>query len=383
MSEKIHILHVSKSSGGVGTYTRRLVNALDRNRYKFTVVCLAEGCEKMADDLSRLEGVDAIAIPMSDGIEPFSDVSICFKLAKIIRENKFDLIHAHTSKPGFFARLANIGTSIPVIYRPASFAFHENAPRLQANVYAVLERFAARYLTEKIVAVCNGERELARQYSVGTDDQFVVIHTGIDIQPFDLPVDRDELRKGFGIPSNVYVLGTVARLSEQKAPEDFVKAAAIAHANLPDLHFLWVGDGPLEDSARSLVSSLGLAEVFHFAGHQTEIPKMLKLMDCFVLSSHWEGFSIAVLESMAAGLPVISTLVTGAAEAVIDGETGLLVEIGDVDGLAQAMEKMIKTPGLLKSMSIAARKRAENVFPYSKMLLKIEDLYSKVLSLEN
>lgn len=152
MKEKIHILHVSKSSGGVGTYTQRLVAALDKERYRFTVVCLAEGCERMAEDLSKLDGVNALAIPMADGLAPFSDLAICFKLAKIIRSDKFDLIHAHTSKPGFFARLANIGTRIPVIYMPANFAFHENSPRLQAVVYAALERLAARYLTNKIAA---------------------------------------------------------------------------------------------------------------------------------------------------------------------------------------------------------------------------------------
>ena len=374
IDDRIHILQVAKSSGGVGMYTRRLVKAFDKSRYRFTVVCLAEGSDIMAADLNKIEGVKAISIPMKDGIEPFSDILICFRLAKLIRSEKFDLIHAHTSKPGFFARLAAIGTGIPVVYRPANFAFHENAPRFQAVFYAFLERMAAR-ITDRIITVSNGERELARRYSVGRDDQFITIHTGIDLHPFEISVDRAKVREGYGIPADVRLTGIVARFTEAKAPADFIHAAALVHARYPQAHFLWVGDGPLEHEARSLVQSLGLQDVFHFAGYQDNIPAILISLDYFLLSSHWEGFSIAILEAMAAGLPVIATRVTGADEAIVDGETGILVNVGDVNGLADAVCKLIEDVDFAKSMGVAARKRAESEFPYAKMLDRIEKLY--------
>ena len=377
MTDKIHVFQITKTLGGVGMYVRRLVSAMDKSRYRFTVVFLAEGSEEMAADVNKIEGVNAISIPMKDYIDPFSDILICLKIAKILRSEKFDIIHSHTSKPGFFARLAAIGLDIPVIYRPASFAFHENAPRSQAVFYAFLERLAARYLTKRIQLVCNGERELARQYSVGSDDQFVVIHTGIDLHPFEIPVNRADVRAEFNIPPDVRLMGTVARLVEQKAPSDFIRAAALVHARYPEAHFLWVGDGPLENDARALVQLLGLPDVFHFAGarNNREIPAILLSLDFFVLSSHWEGFSIAVLEAMAAGLPVVAPRVTGAAEAIVDGETGLLVEIGDVDGLADAMSKLVGDVNLTERMGVSARKRAESEFPYAKMLDRIENLY--------
>ena len=374
IDDRIHILQVAKSSGGVGMYTRRLVKAFDKSRYRFTVVCLAEDSDIMAADLNKIEGVKAISIPMKDGIEPFSDILICFRLAKLIRSEKFDLIHAHTSKPGFFARLAAIGTGIPVVYRPANFAFHENAPRFQAVFYAFLERMAAR-ITDRIITVSNGERELARRYSVGRDDQFITIHTGIDLHPFEISVDRAKVREGYGIPADVRLTGIVARFTEAKAPADFIHAAALVHARYPQAHFLWVGDGPLEHEARSLVQSLGLQDVFHFAGYQDNIPAILISLDYFLLSSHWEGFSIAILEAMAAGLPVIATRVTGADEAIVDGETGILVNVGDVNGLADAVCKLIEDVDFAKSMGVAARKRAESEFPYAKMLDRIEKLY--------
>jgi glycosyltransferase involved in cell wall biosynthesis len=381
MTDKIHVFQITKTLGGVGTYVHRLVSALDKSRYRFTVVLLAEGSDKMAAELNKIEGVNAISIPMKDQIDPLADILICLKIAKILRSDNFDIIHAHTSKPGFLARLAAIGLDIPVIYRPASFAFHENARRSQAIFYAFLERFAARYLTKKIQLVCNGERELARQYSVGNDEQFVIIHTGIELHPYEIPLNCVDVRAEFNIPPDIRLVGTVARLVEQKAPSDFIHAAALVHIRYPEAHFLWVGDGPLENEARILVQSLGLQGVFHFAGARinSEIAGILSSLDFFVLSSHWEGFSIAVLEAMAAGLAVVATRVTGAEEAIVDGETGLLVDIGDIQALGEAMSNLVGDVNLAERMGMAARKRAEREFPYAKMLNRVEKMYQDLI----
>lgn len=379
MEKKINVLHVTKSSGGVGVYTKRIVSAFDKSRFRFTVVCLAEGADELAAELNVIENVDALSIPMDDGVNVISDILICWKLIKIIRGNKFDLIHAHSSKPGFFARLASFGTKIPTIYEPASFAFHENSPKFQALFYAVLERFAAKYLTDRIVLVCNGERRLARQYSVGTDEQFITIYTGIDIAEFSPLIDRSVVRKDLGIDLDVKLIGTVARLSEQKAPSDFIYAAALVHESEPDIHFLWVGDGPLESESRELVQTLGLQDHFHFAGFRSDIPNVLSSFDCFVLSSHWEGFSLAVLEAMATGLPIVATRVTGADEAIVDGQNGFLVEIGDINGIAAAIKKIADDNQLALDMGALSRKYAEDKFPFERMISELDKLYMELV----
>ncbi|MFZ1042464.1 MAG: glycosyltransferase family 4 protein [Anaerolineales bacterium] len=378
VDKRIRLFQVAKSTGGVGMYTRRLVKALDKERFQITVACLAEGAEQMALEMSQIPGVQSISIPMKDSIEPFSDFRVCLKLSSIIRGSHFDLIHAHTSKPGFFARLAAKGTGIPVIYQPANFAFHEGVSKAEAIFYAALERMAARYLTNRIIAVCDGERELARRYAVGRDDQFVTIHTGIDLEPFGQLMDRSEVRASLGIPPNASLVGTVARLTEAKAPADFIRAAAQIHSHLPAVHFVWVGDGALEAESRQLVESLGLETVFHFAGYREDIPAILKSFDCFVLSSHWEGFPLAVLEGMAAGLPVVATRVMGTPEAVCDEETGILTPIGDPKALATAIEMIVGNPTLADAFGKAGRARVETMFSYSKMVARIEALYEEV-----
>lgn len=381
MSNPIKLLQVAKSSGGVGIYTRRLVKALDRERYQITVVCLAEGADELAADLSQLKNVEAISLPMKDQIDPLTDFFVYSRLFRIIRRGRFDLIHAHTSKPGFLTRVAAIGTGIPVIYQPANFAFHDGVSKKQAAFYSVLERLAARHLTKKIIALCDGERELARRYSVGADDQFITIHTGIELTPFNRQFDRSAVRASLGIDADVQLVGTVARLTEAKAPADFIRAAALVNQTNPSAHFLWVGDGALMDESLALVKSLGLENVFHFAGFRSDIPDVLNALDVFVLSSHWEGFPLALLEAMAARLPVISTRVMGATEAVLDGETGFLVPIGDVPSLAEAINKLIGSSQQARMFGERGRLRVETDFPYSKMVARIEDLYETIYRL--
>ncbi len=382
--DRIHVFEVSKSTGGVGSYTRRLVKALDKEHFKVTVACLSNGAEQMAAELSQIPGVNAFSFPMAAyHIDPFSDIRVLFKLAQLIRREQFDVIHAHTSKPGFLARIAAFGTGIPVIYRPANFSFDDSVPKLRAYFYSLLERFAARFLTSRIITVSKGERDLARRYHVGKDSQFVMISTGIDLNQFAAPVDAKLKRISLGVPVDVPLIGTVSRITKDKGPFDFVEAASLVHVQFPNVHFLWVGDGPLEEMVKSRVHLLNLNGVFHFVGLRHDIPEILKIMDCFVLSSHSEALSIAMLEAMASGLPVVTTMVPGADEAIKNGETGFLVPIGGIKELAGAIFQLLKDPVRAQRMGKSARDCIESNFSLSKMVSATEHLYESVLEEKN
>jgi glycosyltransferase involved in cell wall biosynthesis len=379
MMASLRVLQVSKSTGGVGQYLRWLVNGLDKERFEVTAVCLSEGSEKLACELSQIEGVRALSLQMDRyKINPLGDARVWLRLRRLIRQERFDLIHAHTSKPGFLARTAAIGSGIPAIYRPAGFAFHDGAARWKARLYAAVERFTARFFTRRIVTVCNEERELAKRYRVGSDEQLVTIHTGIDLSQFDRQYDRDGTRRSLGVPEEGFLFGTVGRLSRQKAPSDFVRAAAMVHEKQPGVHFVWVGDGELQAETEALVRSLGLEAVFHFAGLRRDIPAVLQALDCFVLASHWEGFSLSVLEAMAAGLPVVMNRVSGAAEAVHNGETGLIVPVGDVQALAGALLNIASDMEHAIALGQAGRLRLEQHFTQERMIADIQALYEQV-----
>jgi glycosyltransferase involved in cell wall biosynthesis len=378
-SDLIHVFQVAKSTGGIGEYIRWIVGGLDKRRFRLTVACLSDGGPELAAELSRLSGVYAFSLGMTRfKIDPLSDSRVFFQLARIIRRERFDLIHAHVSKPGFLVRLAAAGTDVPVVYSPHCFAFHDGVSRGEALFYAALERFAARFLTARIINVSDAERALARRYGVGRDEQFTTIHSGIDPRPFEAPVDIAAQRASLGAPAEAPLVGIVARLSPPKAPLDFVGAAAQVHAHRPDVHFVWVGSGPLEAQTRQAVAESGLTDVFHFAGHRRDVPPVMRALTCFALSSHWEGFPLTVLEAMAAGIPVVATRVMGIPEAVSHGETGLLVPPRNPAALALALLDLLGDPMRLREFGANGRKRVAREFSREAMIARLERVYEEV-----
>lgn len=374
----LRILQVSKSTGGVGQYVRSLVNGLDKQSFEITAVCLSQDGDKLATELSQIEGVHAVSLQMDRyKINPLSDLKVWWMLFQLIRRGNYDLIHAHTSKPGFLARMAAALTRSRVLYSPHGFSFHSGVALWKARFYALLERIAAKLWTTRIIALCTDEKELALRFHVGSEDQFVTLYTGIELDRFNGNYNHKAIRQSLGVPADSFLFGTVGRLSKQKAPADFVNAAALVHANYPEIHFVWIGNGELKAETESLVRTMRLEGVFHFAGLRHDIPAVLHAMDCFVLSSHWEGFSLSVLEAMAAGRPVVMSQVSGAAEAVINGQTGLIVPIGDVKALAGAMEFMVSDPEKAMLMGKSGRIHAERNFTLTRMISDLQKLYEE------
>lgn len=375
----LRVLEIAKSTGGVGEYMRWLANGIDKQRFQLTVACLSEGGSALAAELGAIEGVKAFSVAMNRyKIDPFSDSRALFALARMIRRERFDLIHVHASKPGYLGRLATMGTAIPIIYSPHCFSFHDGTGRLKAQAFALLERIAARHLTTQIITVCDGERDMALKWQIGEPDLFRTVHTGIDPSPFALKVDRAAVRKSLGVPVDAPLIGTVGRLSKQKAPVDFVRTAALVHKQRPDAHFVWVGDGQLADEMRILIAEQGLEHVCHMVGLRRDVHAVLNVLDLFVLTSHWEGFSLSILEAMATGLPIVSTYVTGADEAIIHGENGLIVPIGAVEELAQAILDLLHDPAKAQQFATASRARIDQYFTRTRMISQLAQTYEDV-----
>lgn len=378
MNSVLRVLLVTKSTAGVAEYIRWLVAGFDREMFSLTVACLSENGPEFAEELRRVHGVQAISYAMNRyKVDLISDARVGLWLAKLVRRHEFDLIHAHASKPGFLVRLAAVGTQTPVLYSPHCFAFHAGAPRLSRVVVSFLERLAAHFTT-RFVVVSEGERELARYHRVGKGRQFTVINTGIDPVPFRQVVDVARLKNSLGIPASTPLIGSVGRLSDQKAPFDFVRTAETIHRSRPDAHFVWVGDGPLEPHVRKLSASLQLQFNMHWLGQRTDVSQLLHLFDCFLLTSHWEGFPLVVLEAMAADVPIVATDIPGTRDAIRHGIDGWLAPAGDTMSLARFVLDLVEDPVRANSFRCAGRRRIDQEFTRNQMIVKLQNLYQKV-----
>ncbi len=379
MKRSVRVLLVTKSTGGVAEYIRWLVQGIDREKFSVTVVCLSENSPEFAAELRQAYGIQCISYGMNRyKVDVISDARVGLQLAKLIRGHQFDLIHAHASKPGFLARIAALGTGIPVLYSPHCFAFHAGAGRMTILITSFLERLAALFTT-RFVVVSEGERELAFQYRVGRQGQITVIYTGIDPAPFRQPVDISYLKASLGIPVSAPVIGSVGRLSTQKSPSDFVQIAETVHKSKPDAHFVWIGDGPLEENVRNLSNALQLESTIHWLGQRSDVHKLLHLFDCLILTSRWEGFPLVILEAMAAGVPVVATDILGTRELIEHGVNGWLAPVRDAESLAGLVLNLLANPGKADAFRQASGARIENEFTRSRMLAMIQNLYEEVV----
>ena len=381
---RIRVLEIGKSTAGIGAYLRWLAQGLDTERFQLTFACLSENGRELAEELGSIKDIHAISWPMNRfKVDPFSDLLLTLKISRLIRSEKFDLVHAHGSKAGFLARIAAMGTGVPVVYSPHCFSFHYGVNPLTANLLAALERFAARFLTAKIITVADGEQTLARHFRVGFPELFVTVHSGIDPAFYEKPIDKSAQKIIPTLDENSRLVGAVGRLGKQKAPLDFVRMAAIIHAQMPQTHFIWVGSGPLEEAARKLSEELGISTVCHFPGEYKDIPSLLRIMDCFVLPSLWEGFPIVLLEAMAIGVPIVATDISGNDEAVSSGKNGWLVPPHDPPAMAEKALHLLSNPAQASAFAASGRERIHQEFTRAKMLASIQNIYQDIVDDKN
>lgn len=377
---RIKVLEIGKSTAGIGTYLRWLAQGLDLDLFELTFVCLSEKGAELAEELGAIKDIKSISWPMNRfKIDPLSDFRLTLRIACLIRSENFDLVHAHGSKAGFLARLAAIGSGVPVVYSPHCFSFHEGVNPWLAHLLALIERFAAKYLTSRIITVADGEQTLARRFRVGLPTLFVTVHSGIDPVSYNQTVDKVAQRSLLNLDENARLVGAVGRLGAQKAPLDFVRMAALVHTQMPQVHFIWAGSGPLEQEVRKLCEKLGVAEICHFVGESKNILSLLGIMDCFVLPSLWEGFPIVLLEAMAMGVPIVATDIPGNDEAILTGQNGWLVPPHHPAALAEKVLALLKDADQAAAFAARSQELIRQEFTRAKMLAAIQNVYQAVV----
>lgn len=340
---KIRVLHVAEAAGGVERYLQTLFKYNDKEQVENILVCSQnydyKKFKKLADRV--------IVLKMSHQINPFSDIKVEKTLRKIIKKIKPDIVYAHSSKAGALARIADLGLKNKVIYNPHGWAFNMQQSTKKRKIYKWVEKISAQFC-DKIVCISDAEKESALREKVCRPSKLQVIYNGIDLDEITntTPMTKTELQ----IPKDAFVVGMVGRLSKQKAPDVFVKAAKLIKDKIPNAYFLMVGDGELRDQVEKMIHKFNLDSSFLITGWVDNPIAYMKIMDIGCLLSRWEGFGLVLPEYMACGVPIVATDVDAIPNIIEDGETGVLVAKDDDKAIAITVCKINNNYELRKKL---------------------------------
>ena len=367
--------------GGAQEVALYAVSHLDRNKFRPFLVTGPGGL--LTDEAKTLPGVDVhVLSSLARHVHVLTDLVAFVELVRLFRRLRPTIVHTHSSKAGILGRWAAWCAGVPVILHTIhGYGITPAQPAWLRRVLILLERITG-WITTHWIAVAQADVEKGITWGLFDRTQVSVVRPGIDPHPFQAAIDeptRDALRAEFGAGPAEYLVGTVACLKPQKAPEDFVAVAKQVCDAVPHARFVLIGDGDLRPRIESLIEAKGLHTRLHLAGWRRDIPTVMKIFDAFLLTSHWEGLPRVLLEARAIGLPVVATRVGGIEEAIVPGRHGWLSKAGDIAGLAAHVIRVSKN----RDGQPQGRSRSVEALPkefhLEEMVKQYESLYDRFL----
>lgn len=356
----MRVLHLIETLefGGAEKVLIDLANEMSA-RHDVTVCCVKRLGELSASLNPRIR---VLCLDKGEG----NDIRLPFRLARLLRRERIEALHVHNWGVYLEGALAGLIARVPVLVHTVHGPYTSYSPVWQSRVKCAVRHWIERRLApffSKIVTVSDSIQHYIRD-EIGIDGaRLMTIHNGIRI-------GGAPGRKTAG--GNI-VFTTVGRFAAIKNHAMMIRA--FHQANAPDSCLWLVGDGPERGHLEALVQELGLDGRVVFTGFRQDVVDILAKTDVFLMSSDYEGISIAVLEAMRSGLPVIGTRVGGMAETVQEGETGILVGKGDVEAMARAIRTLIASPDERVRLGERARRFLEAEFSITTMVERYERLY--------
>lgn len=373
MSKRIKLMFVAQAyPGGVPVYIETLVKHLDSSKFENILVCSqAYEEERFSPYFSVIEKVD-----MERSISITKILKPAWQTRKLIKKYKPDVVYCNSSIAGAVGRLAAIGCGNKVLYNAHSWAFNMRISNKKKLFYRWIEKFFA-FFTDTIICVSNYEKTSALQNHICKSEKLQVILNGVDIAEIEQNISNSKLtRESLNIPENAYVVGMVGRISEQKAPDVFVKAARKIKDAIPQAFFIIVGDGPDQNEIEKMISDLG--DSFLITGWTTQAIEYMALFDVAVLCSRWEGLPLVVLEYFAAKKPVVCTKIDAVDDMIENDVNGIIVDIDKVSALANSVSTLYSNEDLGKKFAEKAYQTVNKKFDIKNETNAFERLVTEV-----
>ncbi len=315
-------------------------------------------------------------------LNPVKDIAAYCKLKKFFKQEKFDVVHTHSSKAGIIGRAAAWSAGVPAaVHTVHGQAFNRYEKKWRNGVYILAERFAAARC-HRIFAVAQAMIDQCVEARIAPAEKYKVIYSGMDIDRFLQAEPEEALRRELGIPAGVPVVATLARLFPKKGYEYVIPAAVKVAAANRDVHFLIIGDGPMYHTLHADLERLGLPERFHFAGLMApdQVCRYLALCNILWHLSLREGLPRSVVQALACGKPAIGFRLDGTPEVIFSGETGYCVEAEDVDAVIRHTLELLDNLAEAVRMGANGKALVAERFDHHRMSDILEKEYLRLLN---
>lgn len=367
----MRILYVTTVSSTMGFFTQHVKMLLQQGH----TVDFACNVTKPIDPEFIMRGCRVHDLSLSRS--PFTKANCrgYKQLKKTIQEGQYDVIHTHTPIASALVRVAcRRNKDIKVIYTAHGFHFYKGASWLNWLFYYPVEKWLSRY-TDVLITINKEDYERAkRSFKAGRIEY--VPGVGVDVEKYgSVVVDRKAKRKELGLAEDDFVLVSTGELNDNKNHKTVIQA--VHRLNNPSVKYLICGEGPLKNELLNLVQELGLEHQVMLLGYRTDIIEINHIADVFVFPSFREGLSVALMEAMACGLPVVCSDIRGNRDLIEDGKGGFLVEPKDVAGFAQSIKSLSENSALSKRMGQHNIVRVRD-FDTSIVLRHMKDIYKNV-----
>jgi glycosyltransferase involved in cell wall biosynthesis len=334
-------------------------------------------------------GIRHIPVPMTRNITPLADLISLFRLYRVMRRERPDIVHTHNPKPGLLGQLAARMAGVPIVVNTLhGFYFHDNMHPLWRRFYISMEKIAARS-SDVILSQNREDIQIAIKEGICRPEKIKYLGNGIDLTRFDRDrisrVAAQRKRAEIGLPQEAQAVGFVGRLAaKRKGFLYFLVAGRQVVKRLPHVRFLIIGDADYSkpDAVQpAIAEDYGIGDYCHFLGWRPneELPALYTLMDVLVLPSLLEGIPRAIMEASAMCIPAVATNVKGNREVIEHGCTGLLVPLGNVQALADAIVELLTDREKARRMGAEGRRRALERFDEQLVFKRVKVEYACLL----
>lgn len=398
---RLKVLEVLEASvGGARKHVLQILHGLDRERFELHLACSAERDPATSEAIEALrgDGIRVEVVRMLRRPAPFADLAALRRLARLIRGERYDVVHTHCAKAGFLGRRAAWKAGVPaVLHTPHCFPFQRVDTPL-VGLYRWLERRAARW-AHRIVLVADSQRQVALDAGICPEEQLAVVQNGIEL-PSETPERlRRRYREELGLGDDELAVAFVGRVTPQKDVQTFLSMAEALLSGIPNVALFLVGSAddvsylrslrpPVSQEARAVVTDGGGAAEpplwrpslpVRMLGHRADAAELVAAFDAVVLPSRYEGLPYSLLEAMACGVPAVASDVTGCCDVIEDGVSGFLVPPARASAFAHKTARLLGNADLRRRMGAAARERVASGFTAERFLGSLAALYESLL----